>query len=150
MRGCLLLATVSLVLGFSAGCEPIVSPPADAGSDGGSTACGPTTCAAGTVCCNASCGICTPPGNGCIQIACVPDVTDPCATVRCKAGTHCDAGACVADPTKVFCGGFAGIQCPDGSACVDDPSDGCDPNAGGADCGGMCVCVQNALCIQGS
>jgi hypothetical protein len=22
------------------------------------------------VCCNASCGICTPPGNACIQIAC--------------------------------------------------------------------------------
>jgi hypothetical protein len=33
-------------------------------------ACGPNTCAAGEVCCNASCGICTPPDGACIQIAC--------------------------------------------------------------------------------
>lgn len=33
-------------------------------------ACGPNTCAAGQVCCNASCGICTPPDGVCIQIAC--------------------------------------------------------------------------------
>lgn len=32
--------------------------------------CGSTVCAAGLVCCNASCGICTPPGGACIQIAC--------------------------------------------------------------------------------
>lgn len=32
--------------------------------------CGRTTCAAGQVCCNASCGICTPPDGACIQIAC--------------------------------------------------------------------------------
>jgi len=32
--------------------------------------CGRATCAAGQVCCNASCGICTPPGGACIQLAC--------------------------------------------------------------------------------
>jgi hypothetical protein len=32
--------------------------------------CGDQTCGAGLVCCNASCGICTPPGGVCIQIAC--------------------------------------------------------------------------------
>jgi hypothetical protein len=32
--------------------------------------CGDTVCASGTVCCNASCGICTPPGGACIQLAC--------------------------------------------------------------------------------
>jgi len=42
-------------------------------------------------------------------------------------------------PTKKFCGGFAGIQCPAGEECVDDPTDSCDPNNGGADCGGVCV-----------
>ncbi len=36
----------------------------------GSLACGSSTCAEGTVCCNSSCGICTPPGFACIQIAC--------------------------------------------------------------------------------
>jgi hypothetical protein len=35
-------------------------------------ACGPKTCASGEVCCNKSCGICTPPGGGCSAIACAP------------------------------------------------------------------------------
>ncbi len=53
-----------------------------------------------------------------------------------------------------FCGGIAAIPCPDGYTCVDDPSDGCDPRRGGADCGGICrrsgkTCVETALCIQG-
>lgn len=34
--------------------------------------CGSSTCAAGQVCCNASCGICTPPDGVCIQLACDP------------------------------------------------------------------------------
>ena len=38
-----------------------------------------------------------------------------------------------------FCGGIAGIQCPTGYDCIDDPSDKCDPRRGGADCGGICV-----------
>ena len=46
-------------------------------------------------------------------------------------------GACKPKPT--FCGGIAGIPCPDGQTCIDDPSDDCDPNNGGADCGGICV-----------
>jgi hypothetical protein len=36
------------------------------------------------------------------------------------------------------CGGIAGIQCPYGQVCVDDPSDSCDPEHGGADCPGLC------------
>jgi hypothetical protein len=85
--------------------------------------------------------------------ACVPDPTqDPCAAVRCAAGTHCeadgDAASCVADGR--FCGGIAGIECPGGGKCVDDPSDDCDPNNGGADCGGVCSCIENVLCIKGS
>jgi hypothetical protein len=38
-----------------------------------------------------------------------------------------------------FCGGIAGFPCPSGEACIDDPSDDCDPRNGGADCGGICV-----------
>lgn len=53
------------------------------------------------------------------------------------AGTSVVAeGECV---TKTFCGGFGNLPCPDGEECVDDPDDSCDPNDGGADCGGMCV-----------
>jgi hypothetical protein len=32
--------------------------------------CGSTVCPAGMTCCNASCGMCAPPGVACIQIAC--------------------------------------------------------------------------------
>ena len=40
---------------------------------------------------------------------------------------------------KRFCGGFGNFPCPEGLVCVDVPNDDCDPNAGGADCPGMCV-----------
>ena len=59
-------------------------------------------------------------------------------------------GECEPEPT--FCGGFANIPCPDGQSCIDDPNDGCDPNAGGADCGGMCVKTEtcgDAQCAPG-
>ena len=46
-------------------------------------------------------------------------------------------------PNAQFCGGFAAIECPDGYQCVDDPSDDCDPNAGGADCAGVCEKIRN-------
>jgi hypothetical protein len=46
-------------------------------------------------------------------------------------------GECAPKPT--FCGGIAGFPCPAGQACIDDPSDDCDPQNGGADCGGICV-----------
>lgn len=82
---------------------------------------------------------------------CVPDPNaDPCAAVRCKEGTHCvaDLGAasCVAD---VFCGGIAGIQCPGLGLCEDSPDDGCDPEQGGADCGGYCTCTAQVKCRGG-
>jgi hypothetical protein len=41
----------------------------DEGAAIGAT-CGPVVCSAGTECCNASCGICTPPGGVCIQQYC--------------------------------------------------------------------------------
>lgn len=42
-------------------------------------------------------------------------------------------------PGGQLCGGLAGIECPPGLECRDDPADACDPNRGGADCGGLCV-----------
>lgn len=41
-------------------------------------------------------------------------------------------------PGSQACGGIAGIRCPEGQACVDDPTDSCDPERGGADCPGIC------------
>jgi hypothetical protein len=37
------------------------------------------------------------------------------------------------------CGGFPGTPCSQGEICLDDPSDDCDPDNGGADCIGVCV-----------
>src|SRR5262245_50613762 len=51
-------------------------------------ACGSATCAAGEVCCNESCGICTPPDGACIEIACDPGMT-PCGPNMCGAGEFC-------------------------------------------------------------
>jgi hypothetical protein len=46
-------------------------------------------------------------------------------------------GACQIE--QIQCGGFAGLVCPRGMSCVDDPADDCDPDRGGADCMGICV-----------
>lgn len=46
--------------------------------------------------------------------------------------------ACGQPPEKIMCGGFIGRQCPSGLTCVDDPTDGCDPANGAADCPGVC------------
>lgn len=61
-------------------------------------------------------------------------------------GTSCGSTDEATDTTSVqeersgeFCGGIAGFPCSEGFVCVDDPSDDCDPNNGGADCGGICL-----------
>jgi len=92
--------------------------------------------------------------NGCPTCACNPPPADPCITVKCSAGTHCQATpvmcikapcppvvGCVRDAPSVPCGGFAGLACPGAGKCIDDPSDSCDPAKGGADCGGICSCL---------
>lgn len=48
-----------------------------------------------------------------------------------------------------LCGGLAGIECPGAGECVDDPSDDCDPELGGADCSGLCECNAIGLCTDG-
>ena len=65
------------------------------------------------------------------------------AGTRCPDGEMCkfhegaDYGVCIGEAPKQ-CGGFAGLQCDAGETCVDDPSDNCDPQNGGADCIGIC------------
>ncbi len=79
----------------------------------------------------------------------------------CDGNTH--SNACVAAARGVsvrhegpctrdapFCGGIAGFPCPGQGKCIDDPSDDCDPNNGGADCGGICICPRTATCAPGS
>lgn len=67
----------------------------------GPVSCGAATCPEGQICCNPSCGICTPPDGMCTQQFCdgppspssdessaAPTTT--CDNVRCMAGTHCE------------------------------------------------------------
>lgn len=61
---------------------------------------------------------------------------------ECATGWICSGpGLAVDGPGACyrFCGGFGNFGCPDGYGCADDPYDGCDPAAGGADCGGICM-----------
>lgn len=65
-------------------------------------------------------------------------VTYPNACTAAASGVAVESlGAC--EPDGEFCGGIAGIPCDEGEICIDDPSDECDPEMGGADCGGVCV-----------
>jgi hypothetical protein len=111
--------------------------------------------------CGDTCRVCDPKDPKCLETALVEychldgscsasaPICDKCATVKCSATTHCVNGACIANDPKVTCGGIAGIKCPEGGLCVDDPSDSCDPQHGGADCGGVCVCDKLARCALG-
>lgn len=44
----------------------------------------------------------------------------------------------------VTCAGPEGASCPIGQMCIDLGDDGCDPDAGGVDCDGICVAAQCA------
>lgn len=105
-------------------------------------ACATVRCGAGTECVVVD-------GNA----ECQPVGPSSCAAVLCEVGSICEEIDGVAQCTPVesppFCGGFGGFQCPGSGVCVDDPSDDCDPENGGADCGGQCECNILALCIPG-
>jgi hypothetical protein len=92
---------------------------------------------------------CPPLGLPCREC---PDGSVACPESRCEAG-RClnEVPQCkpVIPEERVFCGGIAGIPCPGAGRCIDDPTDDCDPRAGGADCGGLCVCKPQ-LCKPGS
>lgn len=64
-------------------------------------------------------------------------IDDPREEFGC--GMACDMlGICVS-PTVATCGGFAGLECPAGTTCYDDPKVDCDSKNGGSDCPGICL-----------
>ncbi len=85
--------------------------------------------------------------DGCGCLALPVDAPDPvcagdsvsCPVIPCLgAAAVCGpTGSCI--PAREFCGGLAGVPCREGSDCVDDPRDECDPQTGGADCSGLCA-----------
>ncbi len=86
---------------------------------------------------------------------CCRDVAEVCALDECADdgsgcpdGWSCQLGTSDTDPNNCIqalppsvleCAGFLGLTCPDGLTCVDNPVDDCDPQNGGADCGGVCM-----------
>jgi hypothetical protein len=141
--------------------------------DGGARPCGGAvgdTCPDGYACVADSSDNCMPDSSG----AGCPGVCKPVPASECKADDECVApavcsqcadgsyscahGQCLNGTCTVafdacrgpgFCGGIAGFPCAPGFTCVDNPNDDCDPNAGGADCGGMCVREDEPLSCGG-
>ncbi|MDF1565674.1 MAG: hypothetical protein P1V51_21735 [Deltaproteobacteria bacterium] len=91
--------------------------------------------------CGGFAGVPCAPGHVCVDDP--TDNCDPATGADCAGICEPDATCASGDPSCVgqvgdACGGFAGLPCAQGLLCVDDPSDDCDPNAGGADCPGIC------------
>jgi hypothetical protein len=138
------------------------------GDGGGGVSCGPNVCAVGEVCCNESCGICTPPDGSCITLHCETDggtpppvdggSGEPCGPVTCGAGTvccnascgictgpseSCPAIACAdAGPAPISCGGRVGAECPMGQYCDFDSA------CGGFDVPGVCLPIPSGDCPE--
>ncbi len=87
-------------------CRPAVEGPA----------CGPTRCAAGMVCCNSSCGICTAPNAGCTKQICVTPAGGGACTgdadcrVEADYCTGCDCRALATNQSLPPCSG-PGVSC---------------------------------------
>eukprot|EP01083_Nonionella_stella_P065845 172873_1 len=90
--------------------------------------------------CRSACMSCTD-DSGLSYGCCASDGSSTCTFVENSLGELLCSAFIPQDlvcPVTPECGGFIGIQCAKGY-CVDDPSDDCDPENGGADCGGICV-----------
>jgi len=93
--------------------------PARSGGAGEGVACGPTTCPKGQICCNKSCGICTPPDGFCTQQFCESDAGTGSAAVCKQDGdcrtfsdycTGCDCRALGKNEKDPTCAG-PGVRC---------------------------------------
>lgn len=87
--------------------------------------------AAATLLCACSATTTPPPGQSGDSTGATTDTPSPDPTATATATGTPSAGK--------MCGGIGGFPCPAGFQCEDDPSDQCDPKAGGRDCGGICV-----------
>jgi hypothetical protein len=85
-------------------------------------ACGDVVCAAGDICCNASCNQCTKPDMVCIQLAC----DDGCGHSECSQGTALESA----------CSDCAAAVCAEDAFCCESSWDG------------LCVKEAESLCAD--
>jgi hypothetical protein len=99
---------------------------------------------------------CIAPAGPCRQ--CADGVSFSCPEAICLKGRCGVTWTPCPESEPRICGGIAGIPCPTGFVCVDDPRDNCDPRKGGADCIGICrakacdpslICTQALTCVDG-
>jgi hypothetical protein len=96
--------------------------------------CGAARCAAGSICCNASCGICTAPGSGCTKQLCEP----PAGGGPCKSDGDCrlEADYCTGCNCRPLASGQTLPPCAGpGVRCLLDP------------CGGATAACVNGYCV---
>jgi hypothetical protein len=100
--------------------------------------CGAATCAVGEVCCNPSCGICTPPDGACIQMECgdlepLPPVGEVCGDAVCGEGLVC-------------CNASCGICAPPDGACTQQA---CEPLPEEPECAIKCAAPPEGCRYEG-
>jgi len=119
------------------GCGPSVTCPAvcfGTCREATDVVCGAARCAAGSICCNASCGICAAPGSGCTKQLCEP----PAGGGACKADGDCrvEADTCTGCDCRPLATGQALPPCAGpGARCLLDP------------CGGATAACVNGYCV---
>jgi hypothetical protein len=87
---------VALTAAAGAGGAPPAAAASSAPADTG-VQCGATACVAGKVCCNASCGLCTSPGESCSKVVCGQPMllaSVSCGRNTCNVGELCCNASC--------------------------------------------------------
>jgi len=113
----------------------------DAGGSKAGIPCGESTCGPGQVCCNASCGICTPPDGACIQMVCEPkDAGTVMASARCTSDADCATYSSYCGEMPCAClavgkGGAPKCKEPNAVKCLVDP------------CRGKTAACQSGACV---
>ncbi len=76
-----------------------------------------------------------------------PDGSSTCPRAVCSNG-QCNVIVSTC-PKPTGCGGLASLPCAEGYTCVDDPNGGCEPDASGAGCLGVCVPIDKPRACSG-
>ncbi|MBX3272955.1 MAG: hypothetical protein KF729_22015 [Sandaracinaceae bacterium] len=151
MRALRFVLSLALPLALS-GCGLMLDDPRDAGAGthldaasadaGAAVTCGAVVCGDGLECCNASCGICAPPGAGCAAIECLDAGGFDAGALDAGAldGGALDAGAL--DAGALDAGAF------DAGALDAGGVDAAAADAGTTSCGSM-TCAPGQLCCAG-